>query len=1123
MPAPSPAPVPRRRRRALRTLLILFVLLAAVTALLPAMLSTAPARDFLLARMSQKTGVRIDASSLRLTWASGLELRGLVVVQPLVSTTRVEQVTVERGLWPILRDRNAGLVTLSHPEISLAAAAGRPSSAAPASTPGAGPAQPADGPMAAGRRFDWPAWTVSLRIQEGVVTLPAGPAGKMERIEDISADASLASRPPRFELKAAARNASTGGRLDLRLLSSSAGDSDLTLDDIRHEGVFECAGMQIQPLLMLVPSLPVAMANSEGQAGASLRFRGSGVGNVTVSGAADVDDLRVRGVFPAGDEPLVDRLQIGLQGAVTNGIPTNINVNVTTSFLRMQANQDPRAAGIGDRINLIAAVDAPSLAALLPRTLRLRPDVKIDSGNLLVRGQLEVGSNVQVRLLAQLPDLKGRMGADALALDEPVSVDADVRWGVDGLDLKLVRLRSGFANLEAAGHPGQLSATGSLDLRKALAQAGTFLQLGPRKLAGELGFSLTTRWADDLSLDGVSVKADARDFSWSAPGGPEILDEDFAVEIGLNRGPLPGWSDASISLTASNRHVSVAAGGQGFDLRKFPGETPRLTVTARADLGGVSRWNPGGSKMAGRLVLAPMQAVREKGVWTSPRVKMLLAGLEIPVGSLPIVLEEVDVETELRWDENADRLELQGFNALADGLRLRSAALRLPVSPFRLSALQGSATIDVEMGVLADRLRPLFPGLIIRSAAGNVRMLATAADGLFSAAVNIGGLKLDLPVLARPLVEPAFSARATVAVSTNGAWRADAFEVSSSMLGLLGSAVLTPPENGRQGRLEVSGDLTYDLAALAGMIPGLAESGVRVAGKDSRSFRIGLPVGEASNSPPVGATFEIDLAADHLGAGDFLLEELRIPARLADGRLSIDATARVGQTALNLLPRVTMGEPAVLTWQAKPPVMDGLPLSDALAAQVLSRIHPIFKGASGLQGRASLHLDSVNVPLGKNAQKKAAFTGRLILSKTSLRADGWFDEILDLAKIREREVDLGTQTITFTCAQGRITTTPLRATLGKLAMVLEGHMGLDQSMDYTITVPVTEELVGRKVAAYLPGKQVQIPIGGTLQKPRVDRDRFRTEVERLAREAGTKALENETDDLIRKLLEKNLK
>jgi hypothetical protein len=929
--------------------------------------------------------------------------------------------------------------------------------------------------------------------------------------------------PPRFELKAGARNASTGGRLDLHMLSSASGDVGLTLDEIRHEGVFECAGLQIQPLLMLLPSLPVAVARSEGQAGVRLDFRGSGLGNVTVSGAVDVDDLRVRGVFPAGDEPLVDRLQIGIQGSVTKGVPTNINVNVTTSFLRLQANQDPRAAGIGDRINLIAAVDAPSLAALLPRTLRLRPDVRIDSGNLLVRGQLELGSNVQVRLLAQLPDLKGRMGADALALDEPVSVDADVRWGVDGLDLKFVRLRSGFANLEAAGHPGQLSATGRLDLRKALAQAGAFLQLGPRRLAGELGFSLTTRWADDLALDGVSIKADARDFSWSAPGGPEILDEDFTLEIGLNRGPIPGWTDASISLTASNRHVSVAAGGQGFDLREFPGEAPRLTMTARADLGGVSRWLPGGSKLAGRLVLAPLQAVRDKGVWTSPRVKILLAGLALPAGPRPLVLEEVDVETELRWDEKADRLELKGFNALADGLRLRSASLLLPLSPFRISALQGSATFDAEMNLLVNRLRPFLPGLTIRSASGNLRMLATASDGLFSAAVNVGGLQLDLPVLAGPLVEPAFSARATVAVSTNGAWRADAFEVSSAMLGLLGSAVLTPPENGRQGRLEVSGDLTYDLAALAGMIPGLSGSGVRVAGKDSRSFRIGLPVGEASNTPPVGATFEIDLAADHLGAGDFLLEELLIPARLAEGRLSIDATARLGQTALNLLPRVALGEPAVLTWQASPPVMDGLPLTDALAAQVLARIHPIFKGASGLQGRASLHLDSVNVPLGENAQKKAAFTGRLILGKTSLRADGWFDEILDLAKIREREVDLGTQTITFTCARGRITTTPLRATMGKLAMVLEGHMGLDQTMDYIVTVPVTEELVGRKVAEFLPGKQVRIPIGGTLQKPRIDKERFRAEVQRLAREAGTKALESETDDLIRKLLEKNLK
>ena len=1117
---PSAAPAPVRRRRTLRVLLILLVLLGTAIALLPAMLSTAPAREFLLARAAQGTGVQMQAGSLRLTWSSGLDVKGLVLVHPQIGTARVEQVTVERGLWPILRDRNAGLVTVTRPEVTLASAAGRP---VPATPLPARPVPDPEVPTTARARFDWPAWTVSLRILEGVVTLPAGPVGKMERIDDIHADASLASRPPRFEVKAGARNASSGGRLDLRLLSTAAGDAGLTLEDIRHEGVFECAGMQIQPLLMLLPSLPLAVTHSEGQAGASLRLRGSGITHVTVSGAVDVDDLRVRGVFPAGDEPLVDRLHIGLEGAISNGIPTNLNVNVTTSFLRLQANQDPRAAGIGDRLNLIASLDAPSLAALLPRTLRLRPDVKIDSGSLLVRGQLELGDNIQVRLLAQLPDLKGRMGSEELALDEPVSVDTDVRWGVDGLDLKLIRLRSGFANLEAAGRPGQLSASGRLDLRKALAQAGTFLQVGPRKLSGELGFSMATRWADDQSLTGVSIKADAHALSWSAPGGPDLLEEDMAVEIGLNRGPRAGWSDASVSMTVSNRYVNVAAGGQGFDLRRFPGETPRLTVTGRANLGGVSRWHPASPRLEGNLVLAPLQAVRENRVWTSPRAKLLLSGLQLPGYAAPLTFNEVDIETELGWDENEDRIDFRALQAVADGLRLRAAALRLPLSPFRPLDVQGSVTFDAEMEPLLAHLRPLLPGIVIRSASGNLRLLATAADGLFSAAVNIGGLRLDLPALARPLAEPAFSARATVAVSTNGGWRADAFEVNTSMLGLLGSAVLTPPAGGRQGTLEVSGDLSYDLAALAGLVPGLADAGLTVVGKDARSFRLALPLGVPSNAPPAQAAFEMELAAQQLGVGGLLLDQLLVPARLAKGRLAIDATARVGGTPLNLLPRITLGQPPVLSWQASPPVMDGLPLNDALAAQVLSRIHPIFKGASGLQGRASLHIDSLNIPLGKGAQAKAAFTGRLLLNKTSLRADGWFDEILDLAKVREREVELGTQTITFTCANGRVTTTPLRASIGRLDMLLEGNMGLDQSMSYTITVPVTEELVGRKVAEYLPGKEVRIPVGGTLQKPRVDRERFRAELERLARDAGTRALENEADELLRKLMEKNLR
>ncbi|MFO1521559.1 MAG: AsmA-like C-terminal region-containing protein [Kiritimatiellia bacterium] len=1124
MPEPVPTFRPRSRRRTIRNLLILILLLAGMVLILPALLSTAPARNVLLAQVSRQTGLVLDATRLRFSWLSGLDVQDLQIARAGVFTAKVEKVTVEKGLLAILRDHSAGLVSVEKPEVVLAPGAGRPPAPRGASSSGT------DVPGAGATlrdlvRFDWPAWTVSLRIQDGIVTMPAGLSGKQEKIDTLLADASLASRPPRLEVKASARNSSTGGRLDLKLLSTAPSDTGLTLDDIRHEGVLDFAGMQIQPLLMLLPSLPPGASTSEGQAGATLRFRGNGISNLSAQGAVDVDDLLLRGVFPAGDEPLVDRLQIAVQGAVTNGIPTNLNVNITTPFLRMQVNQDPRAAGIGDRLNLIAALDVPSLATLLPRTMRLRPDVVISSGNLQLRGQLELGSNIQVRLLAQLPDLKGRMGGEPLALDEPVSVEADVRWGADGLDMKMMRLRSGFANLEASGRPGQLSATGSLDLAKASAQAGTFMQLGPRTLGGVLRFSLGTRWTEgDLKLEGVSVKADALGLLWATPGGPAIRNEDVALEVSLNRGPAPDWSAAAVSLTASNRNVSVAAGGNGFDLGHFPGAAPRMTVTARADLGGLSKWFPGMPALEGVVVLAPMQAVRADRVWQAPRIRLLLSGLRVPAGTVSLLPGGLDIETVARWDQAQGQLELREFSAAAGSLRLQAPRTRIPLSPLRAELIEGSATFDADVADLLQLIRPMVSPEQLRSADGNLRVLASASDGLFSAAVNIGGMRLDAPWLARPVVEPAFSARATVAVSTNGGWRADAFELNSSALGVVGSAVLTAATPARGALLEVAGDLSYDLATLAGFVPGFSSWGIELAGKDERAFRVGIPMGVTTNGQVrPKAAFEVDLAAEKLGFADLVLQDLKIPARLSEDRLSVDATARLGDSALSLFPRVSLGTKPVLNWALKPPVLENLPLTDALAGQLLSRIHPIFKGASGLKGRASLHLDRVQVPMDATWRKYASFQGRLVLANTSLRADGWFDEILDLARVRERTVDLGSQTITFTCEKGRIDTSPLQASIGKINMLLRGGMGLDRSLDYSIDVPVTEDLVGKKVFEYLPGKQITLPLGGTLDKPRIDRDRFLKELERLTREAGTKALENTTDDLLRKLIEKNLK
>ena len=121
--------------------------------------------------------------------------------------------------------------------------------------------------------------------------------------------------------------------------------------------------------------------------------------------------------------------------------------------------------------------------------------------------------------------------------------------------------------------------------------------------------------------------------------------------------------------------------------------------------------------------------------------------------------------------------------------------------------------------------------------------------------------------------------------------------------------------------------------------------------------------------------------------------------------------------------------------------------------------------------------------------------------------------------MHERRSDIGARTIRFQAEGGRIVCSPTRLNIGDHEVVLSGSTGFDQTLDYLVQVPVTEDLVGSSVFPYLEGTTLKVPVAGTVTRPRIDERALLKAVGDLTGQAATKALKEEAGRLLEKLFE----
>lgn len=1172
---PPARPAVHRRRR--RLVLAVLAGLVAVVYAAPYLLSTGPGCWLLIGIVNARSDVTVELADLRLTWLGPCTARGLRVTDRQGREVfTAGTISYSNGLLQAIRSPDvfdklaAGSVTatlyLADGRGGLPAWLGEIRRAA-----GRGGNSPTTGPRGA------------VAVSDGRVRL-VYPDAETYELRDLDAHIARDSRGElsgrvRFQPSGGGTLKASFSLSALSAPSAPTGElSDLADGDDagpmgRANGRFSVAtvgAVDLAPVGRLI-----GQAGLEGKASVTIdgKIR---AGRVTAGVQADVNGLQ----FGSVARPAVRPTDLHLRGKVDVGDTLTVRLELAGRAGQVTVNVSSTMAGWSDAkplpellsgllsgllagrttglpefsVDLAGAVDLPALTESYPALVRLLPGVEVTSGRLTADDVVIRGGDV--------PSARGRFTLQDLSAVKdgrnispgPIQLDLDISAPTGtGVNLDRLALSADFGRCDGVSGPDGLDVNFELDIQKLRDQLGSIFALGGDLSDGDLAGRVHLTF-DQPDRIGAVVKIDVTGLVGRV--GPV---DGRPINIGQGSMNLAGYVltrgrsqdrrpveavvqtgrieiDRDISAAVSGRY-DIASGAFALLVKAGRAGLPRIAaLLARPGedwpdgLGGTLEVDTSLARQGGESPIMVQGRLSVSGLmlkgkpFAGGKVALTWSDLAIGPGGRSVDAGKVVLTSALIGGE-AKGLHVESENGaglLAGGLSAKNLSAAKPSGEFDLSAdlagciagarlFKGGSALPAVSGTLTWRGRctPTRSGLRLAGRAG-VSDLQLADGGR---TIRQRAVTVDHDILV-----------------DRAAGRAEIkqFKLLSDALSLDMSGTVT--DLGGDWMLDLAGD--YDgswddlLAVAEQFAPGLGRR-VSLAGATGGRFSIRGPAKQRQAAPAfrgLVATSQFEWRQGRVMG--VLLGEAKVAPTLRDGVVTIPATeipAGPGGGMVRLAGRIdfTGREPTYLL-PGRVMVLENLPITAQLGHDLLSRFNPIFSELTSVDGRISIELADLALPLGEELTHGGRGHGRLDLRALRVRPAGLLADLLamEFATAAEHD-DMQADDVDFVIRDGRIYYDSFRLTVaGDFVLEFYGSVGFDDTLDLAVSVPISSRVLDRlgvrgPVADYarvLAGARVAIPIVGTRLKPRLDFSEV--DIGALIKQAAQMLLSEQAGDLL---------
>ncbi|MEO2088336.1 MAG: hypothetical protein ABGY75_02415, partial [Gemmataceae bacterium] len=321
--------------------------------------------------------------------------------------------------------------------------------------------------------------------------------------------------------------------------------------------------------------------------------------------------------------------------------------------------------------------------------------------------------------------------------------------------------------------------------------------------------------------------------------------------------------------------------------------------------------------------------------------------------------------------------------------------------------------------------------------------------------------------------------------------------------------------------LDLSGDLTYDLAKLEPQLKQYLGKTATAAGKDTKPYRIAgnLAEGGKTLTATVGGKPAAHGDLTHLSgnaavawtalkAYGFDVSQSEIKATVGNGLVTMTPVqATFGGGKIRVEPTVRLNPGAYdLTFQ-KGKIIDNAKLTPAACADAVGYALPALANSAQADGTVSFDLGDHRIPLADPT--RGVVKGTLTVHDATVSPGPVVTELIEVFGLAAPKLQVKKNSVVpVRMENGRVYHSDFVFNVGNTPVTTAGSVGTDGKLDMTVSVPIGSTLAEKLVPGNRPlihkalaGQTITVAINGTLQKPTLNREAMKGQLAKVVQGA----------------------
>ncbi len=284
-------------------------------------------------------------------------------------------------------------------------------------------------------------------------------------------------------------------------------------------------------------------------------------------------------------------------------------------------------------------------------------------------------------------------------------------------------------------------------------------------------------------------------------------------------------------------------------------------------------------------------------------------------------------------------------------------------------------------------------------------------------------------------------------------------------------------------------ELEYDWSAVSTLAAPFLPEGLTLEGtrKDVINFRSEYPAAQSDKLMP-NLTARARLGFEKAGYMGLDFGSTDVDIQVRNGLLNIAPFATtVNEGQFSFAGQADFKQEPALFKTAKPmQIIKDIKVNDETTSKLLKYVNPIFANAVNVSGIANFNCEQLAIPLKAKAKNDVVVIGTISMNKVRLQASDLMGQILAASGGDARGTEITVHPTRFVLQKGFLRYEDMQVDIGDNPVNFKGVIGLDKSLDMTVTLPYTTRGETARVGRETRGRRITLPIKGTVDKPELD-------------------------------------